>query len=150
MTVSTAKRTLAIFLLSPFALLLVAACGGQEQGGGDGEDAVNVGNFADWDVNKNNELSQQEFNQGVFENIDADTSGTITEEEFNAFSQNKPWFNNIDANFADWDVNKNNELSQQEFNQGAGKVELFGEWDADNNNVLVESEFREGLEKPRG
>ncbi len=96
MTVSTAKRTLTIFLLSPFALLLVAACGGQEQGGGGGDKAVNVGNFADWDANSNNDLTQQEFNQG------------------------------------------------------AENVELFGGWDADNNNVLVEREFREGLEKPRG
>jgi hypothetical protein len=149
MTLSTAKRTLTIFLLSPLALLLVAACGVQEQGGGGGENAVKVGNFTDWDAN-NNELSQQEFNQGVFGSIDADSSGAISQKEFNAFSKNQPWFNNINANFADWDANNNNELTQKEFSQGATNANLFGGWDANNNDMLVEREFRQGLEKPKG
>ncbi len=150
MTVSTAKRTLTIFLLSPFALLLVAACSGQEQGAGGGDNAVNVGNFTDWDANNNDELTQREFNEGVFGNIDTDTNGAISQKEFNAFSKNQSWLNNINANFADWDANNDNELTQKEFSQGAKNVNLFGEWDANNNNVLVEREFREGLEKPRG
>ncbi len=155
MRASTAKRTLTILLLSPFALLLGAACGGEqeaggeEQGAGGGDQAVNV-NFTDWDANNNDELTQKEFNEGVFGSIDADNSGTISEKEFNAFSKNGPWFNNINANFTDWDANNNDELTQKEFAQGAKNVNLFGDWDADNNNLLDEREFQAGMEKPKG
>jgi len=103
-----------------------------------------------WDANNNDELTQSEFNEGVFGSIDADNSGTISQKEFNAFSKNESWLNNINANFADWDVNNNDELTQGEFTQGAKNINLFGPWDADNNNVLVEREFRQGLEKPKG
>ncbi len=101
MTVSTAKRTLTIFLLSPFALLLGAACGGeqgagggQEQGaGGGGYKAVNVGNFTDWDANNNAELTQREFTQGA---------------------------KNVNL-FGEWDANNNNVLVEREFRQGLEK-----------------------------
>ena len=94
MTISTAKRTLTVFLLSAFALLLGAACGGQEQGaGGGGDNAVNVGNFTDWDANNNDELTQREFTQGA---------------------------KNVNL-FGEWDANNNNVLVEREFRQGLEK-----------------------------
>ena len=104
MEVFIAKRTLTVFLLSLFVLLLGAACGGDQEaaggggeeatsGGGEemtvgGEEAVVVGEFNDWDLNNNDELTQKEFNQSIddviFDEWDADNNNLVGEKEFQA------------------------------------------------------------------
>lgn len=137
--------------MSFFLLLGVAACGGTEEeaaGGGEGQEANGGGeqaavadDFNAFDADNNNELSQGEFDEGVFGNLDTDTSGTIGEDEFNAGSET--WFGDSTANFNDFDADNNNELSQQEFNEGAAGAGLFAGFDADANDVIDENEFSE-------
>lgn len=135
--------------LSLFVLLGVAACGGEEEEAGiedeaPGNDVALVAeDYNEFDADNNDELSVDEFNEGVYENFDTDASETIGEDEFNAGSN--VLYNDYDGNFADLDADNNDELGQDEFNASVEDSGLYGEFDADNANGIAEEEFSEGI-----
>jgi Ca2+-binding EF-hand superfamily protein len=87
-----------------------------------------------WDTNADGQIDREEFNAAMqaetstFKALDADQSGTLSQDEFNAGV-------NPDASkplaFGDWDADQNSELSQDEFDEGA-----WSSFDADASGSL--------------
>ena len=65
--------------------------------------------YTEWDADADEGLTQEEFNRGWFNTIDADASGTLTEEEYEPY---EGWFG---MGFNEFDADRNAELTEEEF-----------------------------------
>lgn len=109
-------------------LFLAAGCGPSQYG------------FDHWDSNDNDLIENEEFNQGLYDsdyysNWDSDVGGSLTEEEWSVGIES---WSEYDGNvgFSDWDLNNDNEISEDEFGNG-----FFDTVDEDKNNTIDQNEW---------
>lgn len=89
--------------------------------------------MGDYDADTSASVSQDEFNtgfseSGTYANLDADQSGTLTEDELGESGG--------DMAFGDMDTDASGDLNEDEFNQS-----VFSSYDADASGDLNEEEF---------
>ena len=102
------------------------------------------GIYEEWDADASGDLNQEEFQAGAFDAWDTDDDEALSEDEFAGASEQ--WYEQNEAGtFEEWDTNDNGLLDQDEFNQGAETTGLYDEWDANEDEALGEDEFGEGM-----
>lgn len=88
--------------------------------------------FADWDADASGVIDEEEFDAwwedvNPFDDWDVDADGTVTEEELSA---------RYSAHFSEWDADGDRNLTEEEV-----RVGLFDLWDTDNDGDLAEEEW---------
>ncbi|MDX1531055.1 MAG: hypothetical protein R3362_05980 [Rhodothermales bacterium] len=81
--------------------------------------AATVGGCALLDRDQNEEVTPQEFSEGLFDNWDEDDSGGLTRAEFDAGVRTSDTYAGWSDAFPEWDDNGNGTLSRGEFTDGA-------------------------------
>lgn len=100
--------------------------------------------FDEWDIDGDGNLGEGEFREGIFNYYDADGDVFWNEEEFNEFGTS--------YYYGAWDLNNNDEITEKEFQEAwntymADKYDegLFGEWDVNKDGIIGEDEFAEEM-----
>jgi hypothetical protein len=65
--------------------------------------------YTQWDVDGNQELTEDEFNRGLFNTIDADANGAITEVEYGPYES---WFG---RSFSEFDTDADAQVTEEEY-----------------------------------
>ncbi len=106
-------------------------------------DRFNTANlFEDRDLNHDNFLDENEFNDSNYNMWDTDNDGLLEETEWNDDVKN---FGLGDENWGSWDANKDNQVDRNEFNSALKDKNYFSAWDADRNNKITEREYTDGV-----
>lgn len=110
---------------------------------GAGGPAAGAGTDADvlagFDADASGDISEEEFTAGAFGAMDMDQDQALSEDEFNEGTNR--WFGEGDADFAAFDADQSGDLTEDEFSTGLGGSGLFAEFDADGSGGLDEDEF---------
>lgn len=81
------------------------------------EDELRDGAFADWDVDGDGALDRDEFDAGAYDAWDTDGDGMLSDEEFGAASEQ--WLGDSDiGDFASWDQDGSGTIDSAEFRAG--------------------------------
>lgn len=129
-----------------------------------GEENEPFVNLQDWDTDRDNELSEQEFNQGFSENVynrwntddeegwlsedevttgmygawDRDGSGWLSENEVE--QGGRSWFG-TPVDYDQWDTNDDQRVDQNEMRQGLRQNQTVRGWDQNRNQRWEETEM---------
>lgn len=98
----------------------------------------------DWHSDGDSIVTSEEYNAGmdsagVFDKLDSDGNGSLSEAEFTeGLGDNEQAFNDRfgESWWTDWDADENDELSEDEFNEGT-----YAGYDADDSGTIEEPEF---------
>lgn len=106
--------------------------------------ATRAGTYNRWNTTADAGLDEREFGTGMFGLWDRDRGGTLDEAEWtegvgSMFGEGESY-----GTFADWDLNRDNALDDNELGQGFNRTGLYGRWDRDRNNMIGENEYNEG------
>lgn len=158
-----------LLILSMVVMLSFAACSGPANEGDNNletEDTEVVGNdavaeddglfdgnkfstaftgtnyYEDWDLNDDNYLDENEFNESYYDVWDTNNDGILDENEWN---EDTEAFGLKNETWANWDTDKNKQVDKNEFQAAFKNNNYYSTWDADRNNQLTEREFSDGL-----
>lgn len=96
-----------------------------------------------WDVNSDGWLNEDEFGDGLYGTWDANDDDIIDTDEWNSGLYNQ--FGDDYADFSAWDTDGNNEINDSEYNEVYSNSSVYNDWDADGNNEINDSEVNEGV-----
>ena len=99
------------------------------------------GVYQNWH-NKSGQLTQVDFNAGIFARWDANQDGQLDPKEYTA--GNAMWKTQYGNNFSVWDTNRDNLLTSTEFNNGINETGIYTKWDSNRDGTISQSEFNEG------
>lgn len=110
--------------------------------------------YAEWDVDGDGTLTEDELNEGVFNTYDTNQDGVLDNDEYEAFVSARGEDGTID--FQEWDADQDKEMDASEFNSLIKKNRVSSEREneeelpagdrvTDDNRILGESEINEGL-----
>lgn len=108
------------FVLVLFPLLTLSLSGCTLLGLGAAAGAT-AGGCALLDANEDDNVTEAEVSEGLFDNWDADDNDVLSEKEFDVGAQNTGVFINSDGGFDAWDDNNDDELTRAEFADGASE-----------------------------
>lgn len=106
-------------------------------------DQFNAGNlFEDWDLNDDDLLDENEFNESNYGIWDTDNDGILEE---NKWKKDIDQFGLTGEAWDGWDANHDNQVDKNEFNSALDDDNYFSTWDADKNKGLTEREYTDGI-----
>ena len=98
------------------------------------------GLYGRFDAGMTGAVDQAQFASGLFEVLDTDMSGSLSESELAGLST---WGSS--QTLADLDTDGDGEVSQAEFEQGFDASGVFANFDADASGDVSEAEFNQGI-----
>ncbi len=102
--------------------------------------------FSSWDVNGDDNISEDEFYNGILKTLDLDNNSQIDKEEWaKADYFFSTYASNDYGKFKKWDSNKNDLLDDEEFKSCFSKSNLYTKWDKNSDKMLNKSEFFAGI-----
>ena len=102
-----------------------------------------TGAYGAWDRDDNAMLDENEFATGVYSTWDADNDLRITEREFEAGADR--WFGeDFETAFSDWDADGDGVINQRDFAENWDR-DYYAEWDVNRDEMLDEQEFGSGV-----
>lgn len=101
-----------------------------------------AGIYDEWDIDANQELSEDEFYSGVYDLWDENDDALLDESEWNNQANN--WFAEAQYNLTDWDTDGEEGLTEEEFVNGFRETGLYTQWNQNQDNLIDENEFAEG------
>jgi hypothetical protein len=98
-----------------------------------------------WNTTADAGLDEAEFGTGALGLWDADRNRSLSEGEWNEGVGS--WFGDGEESgtFADWDLNDDNLLDDNELGEGFNRTGMYGRWDANRDSLIDENEYNEGL-----
>lgn len=98
-----------------------------------------------WNTTADDGLDDNEFGTGMLGLWDRDRGGNINEAEWNEGVGGLYGEGEDHGSFADWDLNNDTFLDNNELGEGFNRTGVYGRWDRDRNNLVSETEYDEGL-----
>lgn len=82
--------------------------------------------YEKWDTNRDRSFSEEELNAGIFNLYDVNGDQILDENEFNNFTS--AWIGDGANEYREWDTNNDNYLDGDEFNFGIYNAGIYDEW----------------------
>ncbi len=101
--------------------------------------------FTTWDVDADGGLNEDEFYATTFGNTDVDNDDLISEDEWNQGYASMYGNYSEDTDFATFDTDADGSLSSEEWRTGFGESTWFTTYDADADTSLTEDEWNTGI-----
>ena len=111
----------------------------QEEFSGAFEDTM-----GEWDNDKDELLSDDEFYTNTFGSVDSNDDDSITEDEWTEGETNM-FGDYTDDDFGTFDSNSDGMINNDEWNEGFGDSEWFNSYDGDKDGFLNGDEFNDGI-----
>ncbi|MBW7467524.1 hypothetical protein ABID22_002963 [Pontibacter aydingkolensis] len=100
--------------------------------------------YSQWDANADGNLDENEFNMTFYRAWDSNNDGVLDEAEWSTATAD---YGITGQGWADWDTNKDNNLSDTEFRTGFMKSNYMRDWDMDRDGKISQREYSDGLFK---
>ena len=95
-----------------------------------------------WDTDNDQQFSERELNEGLFNNWDRNKDSALDGAEYQAY--NSAWGERQGDNFSTWDANQDKRLDLEEFDTGQKEAGTFDAWDANGDGYISREELRRG------
>jgi hypothetical protein len=105
--------------------------------------ANEYGWFDRWDLDRDDTLTRNELDRGMYSWWDLDNDGLIEGWEYDEV--NAGWYADELGAYDQWDTDANDRITRSEFDARIQKVDAWERWDADQSGSLTEEEFRSGV-----
>ncbi|GAB3163584.1 EF-hand domain-containing protein [Telluribacter humicola] len=100
--------------------------------------------FAEWDKNGDTFLDNNEYLQGDYRNRDANQDSRVDQNEWRTSAG---IYGRDTVGWADWDLDADNFLSDQEYGAGFTRSGWIEAWDSDGDKKISEREYSDGIFK---
>ncbi len=102
------------------------------------------GLFDEWDEDDDDLLDEDEFTTHIYAVADTDQDDLVDEDEFTTFANTfEPLEDEVD-DFDDWDINDDDLIDEDEFAEGLDDEEVFDDWDFDDDDYVSYEDYGEG------
>lgn len=101
--------------------------------------------FTNYDADKSSYLERLEFDEGVYSAMDVNKNKTIERTEYDRFAS--AWYGEAAGKFEDWDKNKDDVITTEEYNAKKEELNLFKNWDTNSDNKIDRKEYSFGMFK---
>ena len=138
--------------LSLFLMLGLTSCGDKESAtdGNDTETVETEDNrligdenlFAEWDVNKDGNLDEDEYAGGFFTSWDTDKDGNLTQAEWDA---GLIYVEQTGQSWAEWDLDRDGIINHGEYRGGVRDHNWIHAWDSNGDRMLNQMEYTKGM-----
>lgn len=104
-----------------------------------------INDFTTWDADEDGGLSEEEFANTTFSNTDVDDDDAIDEDEWNQGFASMYGNYTEETDFAAYDTDEDGTLTREEWMTGFAETEWYTTYDADSDASVTEDEWNTGL-----
>lgn len=98
--------------------------------------------FAEWDVNKDGNLDEDEYAGGFFTSWDSDKDGNLTQAEWDAGLN---YIEQTGQSWAEWDLDRDGIINNGEYRGGVRDHNWIHAWDTNDDRMLNKMEYTKGM-----